>query len=173
MGKGKLLLTSNFSFSTVFSYWWKRYPGSSPGIEKWKGRIQQRVPQGRARDGVIPHDVWAGDGSEGTEVAYKSTGKAVTILDQKSGPVLAATATTAPIPYRLIVWCLMTFSTVFQLYRGDQCTYITIVETTDSGEGGMNPIEMIVINPRKEYWPSRGLNQRPPVLKSVTLPTEL
>ena len=63
----------------------------------------------------------------------------------------------------------MPFSTVFQLYHGDQCTYlltststiffpshwllshITIVETTDSGERGMNPVAMTIINPRKEY----------------------
>ena len=30
-----------------------------------------------------------------------------------------------------------------------------------------------IINPRKEYWPSRGSNQQPPVLKSAMLPTEL
>ena len=50
---------------------------------------------------------------------------------------------------------------------------MTIVETTDSDERGMNPVAMTIINPRKEYWPSRGSNQRPPVLKSATLPTEL
>ena len=48
-----------------------------------------------------------------------------------------------------------------------------IVETTDSGERGMNPVAMTIINSRKEYWPSRGSNQRPPVLKSTTLPAEL
>ena len=37
----------------------------------------------------------------------------------------------------------------------------------------MNPVAMTIINPRKEYWPSRGSNQRPPVLKSATLQTEL
>ena len=37
----------------------------------------------------------------------------------------------------------------------------------------MNPVAMTIINPRKEYWLSRGLNQRPPVLKSATLLTEL
>ena len=93
----------------------------------------------------------------------------------------------------LIVSCLTPFSTVFQLYRGDQCTYpcfpgilrtiffpshwllshITIIETTDSGEKGMNTVATTIINPRKEYWPSRGSNQRPPVLKSATAPTEL
>ena len=35
---------------------------------------------------------------------------------------------------------------------------ITIVETTDSGERGMNPVAMSIINPRKEYCPSRGSN---------------
>ena len=43
----------------------------------------------------------------------------------------------------------------------------------DSGEIGMNPNAMTIINPRKEYRPSRGSNQQPPVLKSCTLPTEL
>ena len=37
----------------------------------------------------------------------------------------------------------------------------------------MNPVAMTIINPRKEYWPSRGSIQRPPVLKSATLSTEL
>ena len=31
----------------------------------------------------------------------------------------------------------------------------------------------LIINPRKEYWPNRGSNQRPPVLKPAMLPTEL
>ena len=90
----------------------------------------------------------------------------------------------------------MPFSTVFQLHCGGQCTYplfpgvlftgistlffpshwllshIIIVETIDSGERGMNPVTSI-INHRKEYWASRGSNERPPVLKSTTLPTEL
>ena len=48
--------------------------------------------------------------------------------------------------------------------------HITIVETTDSGERGMNHVEMTIINPRDENWPSSGSNQRPPVLKSTTLP---
>ena len=52
-------------------------------------------------------------------------------------------------------------------------SHVTIVETTDSGERGMNPVAMTIINPRKEYCPSRGSNQRPPVLKSATLLTEL
>ena len=50
---------------------------------------------------------------------------------------------------------------------------ITIVETTNSDERGMNPVAMTIINPRKKYWPSRGSNQQPSVLKSATLPTEL
>ena len=48
-----------------------------------------------------------------------------------------------------------------------------MVETTDSGKRGMNPIAMTIINSRKEYWPRRGSNQQPSVLKSATLPTEL
>ena len=43
----------------------------------------------------------------------------------------------------------------------------------NSGDRGMNPVAMTIINPRKEYWPCRRSNQRPPVLKSCTLPTEL
>ena len=38
---------------------------------------------------------------------------------------------------------------------------------------GMNPVAMTVINLWKEYWPSRGSNQGPPVLTSAMLPTEL
>ena len=52
-------------------------------------------------------------------------------------------------------------------------SHITIVETADSGERGMNPVAMTIINSRKEYWPRRGSNQWPPVLKYATLPTEL
>ena len=42
--------------------------------------------------------------------------------------------------------------------------HITIVETMDNGERGMNPVAMTIINPRKEYWPSRRSNQQPPFL---------
>ena len=37
----------------------------------------------------------------------------------------------------------------------------------------MNPVAMTIFNPRKEYWPSWELYQRPPVLKSATLRIEL
>ena len=43
----------------------------------------------------------------------------------------------------------------------------------DSGERGMNPVAMTIINPPKEYWPSWESNERPSVLKSATLATEL
>ena len=49
----------------------------------------------------------------------------------------------------------------------------TIAETMDSSKRGMNPVAMIVINPRKEYWPSRESNQQTAVLKSCTVPTML
>ena len=45
--------------------------------------------------------------------------------------------------------------------------HITTVETMDSGESGMNPVAMTIINPWKEYLPSRGSNQRPRFLKSA------
>ena len=40
----------------------------------------------------------------------------------------------------------------------------------DNGEKGMNLVAMTII---KEYLPSWGSNQRPPILKSATLTTEL
>ena len=43
----------------------------------------------------------------------------------------------------------------------------------DSGETGMTSVAMTIINLRKENWPSPGSNQRPAVLKSYSLPTEL
>ena len=50
---------------------------------------------------------------------------------------------------------------------------IVISKTMDISERRMNPAAMTIINPRKEYWPSRGSNQRLPVFKSATLTTEL
>ena len=50
---------------------------------------------------------------------------------------------------------------------------IAIVETMNSCERGMNPVTMTIIHPWKEYWQSRGLNQRPSVLKWCMLLTEL
>ena len=52
-------------------------------------------------------------------------------------------------------------------------SHVTIVETTYSNERRMNPVAMTIINPLRAYRPSRGLNQRLPVLKSATLPTKL
>ena len=43
----------------------------------------------------------------------------------------------------------------------------------DSGERGMNPVVMTIINPRKEYWLSQGSNLQLPVLESCALLTEL
>ena len=43
----------------------------------------------------------------------------------------------------------------------------------DSSEERMNPVKMTIINPEKEYIPGQELNQRPPILKSGTLLTEL
>ena len=49
-----------------------------------------------------------------------------------------------------------------QKFQNDHCS-----------ERGINPAAMNIFNTRKEYWPSQGSNQRPPVLKSAMLPTEL
>ena len=92
---------------------------------------------------------------------------------------------------------LTPFSTLFQLYRTASASiyalldflepvprtiffsshwllsHITYIKTMDNGEIGMNPVAMPFFSPRKEYWPNRGSNQRPPVLKSCALPTEL
>ena len=96
----------------------------------------------------------------------------------------------------LIVWCFTPFSTVIQLkwqpvhlslsslkpvlhtiyvFFSNHWlpSNITIVETTNSSERGMNPVAMTIINPQKEYWLNRGSNQQPPVLKSAMQPTEL
>ena len=91
----------------------------------------------------------------------------------------------------------MPFSTVFQLYCSSQCTYpcfpgvlltstlhnilrkpLTIFphihcRNNSCSERDINPVAMTIINPGKKYWPSWGLNQHPPVLKSAMLPTEL
>ena len=47
-----------------------------------------------------------------------------------------------------------------------------MVETMHGDSRGMNPVAMTLVNPRKEYWPSRGSNKRPLVLKSCALPIE-
>ena len=52
-------------------------------------------------------------------------------------------------------------------------SHMTIVKTMDSGDRGMNPVEMTIVKPRKAYQPIRGSNKPTPVLKSATLPTQL
>ena len=46
-----------------------------------------------------------------------------------------------------------------------------IVEKMESDERRMNPTAMTINNPLKEYWANQRSNQRPPLLKSCTLPT--
>ena len=43
----------------------------------------------------------------------------------------------------------------------------------ESGEKRMNPVPVTIVNPWKEYWPSRGSNQQPTVPKSRMTPTEI
>ena len=82
------------------------------------------------------------------------------------------------------------FSTLFHFHRSGQFTYpcfsgvlstgaqhnilskpllfhITIVESMESGEGGMNSVTITIFNHKKEYLQSRGSNQRPPVSSLV------
>ena len=42
-----------------------------------------------------------------------------------------------------------------------------------SGDGGMNPVVMIIINLGKNTGRARASNQRPPVLKPCTQPAEV
>ena len=58
---------------------------------------------------------------------------------------------------------------VYLSYRCGQCTYSCL----SSGKRGLNPVEMTFIKPRKEYWPSKGSNQRPLYLRCCMLRTEL
>ena len=45
---------------------------------------------------------------------------------------------------------LLVLRTIFCLGHW-MLSHVTIVETMDSGERGMNPVAMTIINPRKEY----------------------
>ena len=96
---------------------------------------------------------------------------------------------------RWIVWCLKPFATVFQLYHCGQCTDpcfpgVLLTSTPhnilskplaafplnhcqNNSEKGMNPVAMTITNPWKEYWLSQESDQRPPVLKSTALLTEV
>ena len=100
---------------------------------------------------------------------------------------------------RWLIDCIVfnAVSTVSHLYHGGQFTYpcfpwvlctstphnilskpLTALPRNhcrNSGQGWErnNPVAMTIINPLKEYWPCRGSNQRPPVLKTATLPTDL
>ena len=71
----------------------------------------------------------------------------------------------------VLSWSFNQYSAQYS-FQATGC-FPTIVETMDSDERGMNPVAITIINTWKEYWPCWGSNQRPPVLKSATLPTEL
>ena len=68
----------------------------------------------------------------------------------------------------------MPFSTVFWLHCVRKCNYpfFPKVHFTSTQHAAKNPVTMTIINPRKEYCPSRGLNQKAPVFKSCALLTE-
>ena len=99
----------------------------------------------------------------------------------------------------LILWYSTPFSTlrVFQLHHGGQLhlsmlSWSSFSSTPDNilayplpafpprhrqnkrqRDRRMNPVGMTIMDPRKNYWPSHGRNQRPPILKSRPLPTKL
>ena len=52
-------------------------------------------------------------------------------------------------------------------------SHIAIIEIMHNSEREINPVEMTITNPWKEYWPNPGSNQQPLILKSCTLPTEV
>ena len=79
-----------------------------------------------------------------------------------------------PVHLSMLSWnSFNQYSAQYSFQATGRFYYITVVKTTNSAEKGMIPVPMTIINPWKEYWLSRGLNQRPPVLKSAMLPTEL
>ena len=66
-------------------------------------------------------------------------------------------ATSAP-TYAFLEFSLPLLSTIF--FPSHWLLYhITIAETMDSGERGMNPVTMTIINPQTECWLSPGSNQ--------------
>ena len=75
-----------------------------------------------------------------------------------------------PVHPPMIFWSSFNqYSVQYSFQATGILSHISIV----SGERGMNPVAMTMINPWKEYWPSQGSNQQPHVLKSCTLPTQL
>ena len=79
----------------------------------------------------------------------------------------------------MIVWCLMPFSTVFQLYHSGQCTYPCFPGILLTRTPHNIPREEWILSqwpssiPRKNIGRAGDQNQWPPVLKSCMLPTEL
>ena len=80
-------------------------------------------------------------------------------------------AASAPV-HAFLEFFLPVLSTIFSPSHW-LLSHITIVQTMDSSEREMTPVTMTNIKPQKGYWPSWGLNQRPPVLRSAPLLIEL
>ena len=77
----------------------------------------------------------------------------------------------ASAPIRAFLEFLLPVSCTVFLSSHWLLSHITIVETMDSGERRKNHVTMTIINPRKEYWPSQGSNQRPDLFSSPVCAT--
>ena len=64
-----------------------------------------------------------------------------------------------PVLISMLSWSYFNQYSAQYSFQATGCSPTTIIETTDRGERGMNLVAMTIINPRKEYWPCRGLNQ--------------
>ena len=108
----------------------------------------------------------------------------------------SSSSSSSPSSFSWLINC-MVFWTVFKLYRCDHCSYPCssgVLSTSTPPNILSKPQAAFphnhcrnngqqwernesfrndTINPRREYFPCRGPNQRPPFLKSCALPTEL
>ena len=66
------------------------------------------------------------------------------------------TAASPPIDDLLDFFLPLLYKIFFSSHR--VLSHISVVRKMDSGEREMNPYAIIVTNPKKEYWPSRGSN---------------
>ena len=65
-----------------------------------------------------------------------------------------------PVHLSMLSWISFNqYSAQYSFQAAMQLSRLTVVESKDGAERGMNPAAMFVISPRREYWQSRGLNQ--------------
>ena len=81
-------------------------------------------------------------------------------------------ATASASIYAFLEFFLLVLHTVF-FQNHWLLSHIIIAETMESGERGINPVTMTIINLQTEYWTSKISNLPLPVLRFCRLPTEL